>query len=90
VIRPVLFLLFINDLPEEITCECKIFADDTKLFKAVNNEADCNVIQENLDRLQHWSDVWGLKFHPDKCKLLRIEKITRTSTTRWKEKKGKS
>ena len=36
--------------------------------------ADRKKLQRDLDRLQTWSDKWLLKFHPDKCKVLRVNK----------------
>ena len=35
VLSPILFLIYINDLPVEIKSICKIFADDTSLFSKV-------------------------------------------------------
>ena len=35
VLGPLLFLIYINDLPDGITSICKIFADDTSLFSKV-------------------------------------------------------
>ena len=49
----------------------KLFADDTKLYNrsdTVNGPAD---LQRDLDNLQDWSSKWLLKFHPQKCCVVR-------------------
>ena len=50
----------------------KLFADDTKLFSQVNNIEDCQGLQQDINHLQEWSRTWLLKFHPAKCKVLRV------------------
>ena len=75
VIGPMLFILFINDLPSELQSSAYMFADDTKLFRSypANTQVD-NVIQQDLNKLQDWSNKWCLKFHPDKCVQVIITK----------------
>jgi hypothetical protein len=76
VLGPVLFVIFINDLPDDITSQVFLFADDTKLYRIgeipTNEEHD--ELQQDLDRLQNWSDDWLLKFHPEKCKRMLISR----------------
>ena len=69
---PLLFLLYVNELPSWIKCDMKMFADDTKLWCRITTNADCTVLQDDLDRLQSWSDTWQLKFNADKCKVMNI------------------
>ena len=54
--------------------EIFLFADDTKVYSKTKKLADRKKLQRDLDRLQTWSDKWLLKFHPDKCKVLRVNK----------------
>ena len=72
VLGPVLFVIFINDMPESVKSDVFLYADDTKLFREINSESDADTIQEDLDHLYTWSEKWLLKFHPDKCKALPI------------------
>jgi len=72
VLGPLLFLLFVNELPAWIKSEMKMFADDTKVWCRVKTETDSITLQEDLDRLQLWSNTWQLKFNADKCKVVHI------------------
>ena len=55
VLGPLLFLLYINDLPSVVQSYIKIFADDTKLFSAIKDEYDSEVLQNDLYLLNEWS-----------------------------------
>ena len=46
------------------------FADDTKIFRPVNSMADCDVLQLDLTRLEHWAAEWQMLFNVDKCKVM--------------------
>ena len=72
VLGPVLFIIFINDMPTETLCPIKLFADDAKLYHKINSEEDCQKIQEDLNRLQSWAKKWQLRFHPQKCTVLSL------------------
>ena len=83
VLGPILFVIFINDLPESVKSEVYMFADDTKIYKQIENEEDCDIIQDDLDELFKWSEKWLLRFHPDKCLHLEVkgkQKITSEHT----------
>ena len=71
ILGPLLFIIFINDLPEGVSNFCKIFADDTKLFGTTDNHLS---IQNDLNLLMKWSEDWQLKFNVDKCNVLHIGK----------------
>ena len=72
VIGPILFLLFINDLPGSISAKCKIFADDTKLYHPIVSLTDQAVLQNDIENLMLWSQEWLLGFNENKCKVLHI------------------
>ena len=68
-----LFVIYINDLPDVITnSSVYLFADDTKLFKYIKDQNDYIALQKDLDNLQCWSDTWLLRFNPKKCSVLTI------------------
>jgi hypothetical protein len=70
VLGPILFVIYINDLPDNLKSECYMFADDTKVFKDINDIEDNKILQNDIQELENWSDKWLLRFHPDKCKVL--------------------
>ena len=70
VLGPVLFLLYINDLPDNIVSAVKLFADDTKIYLETETNLENEIIQEDLDKLEEWSRVWELKFNAAKCKVM--------------------
>ena len=71
-ISPLLFALFINDLPEAVRADCVMFADDVKLYHRVDHSGDTDFLQADLDRLYAWSKSWGLALNPSKCKILTL------------------
>ena len=74
VLGPLLFLLYINDLPDNIDSSVYMYADDTKLYREIREPRDHEILQEDLNKLSVWSDLWLLKFHPEKCFSLTIGK----------------
>ena len=72
VLEPTLFLSYINDLPSVVkNSHVKLFADDTKIYKAIADCRDCDALQSDLHQLSIWSKKWKLDFHPSKCSVLR-------------------
>ena len=74
VLGPMLFVLFINDLPDSImrSTFAFLFADDTKVFKIIKTDQDCDDLQGDLDKLSEWSRLWLIGFNTDKCKHMHI------------------
>jgi hypothetical protein len=54
VLGPILFTMYINDLPDVVHNVAKLFADDTKLYATVNNTNDEIKLQGDIDRLMQW------------------------------------
>ena len=74
VIGPILFVMFINDMPNNLSNFVSLFADDTKLFGKSTTVADSESIQGDLHKLQEWSETWNLKFNKEKCQTLYLGK----------------
>ena len=69
VLEPVLFLIHINDLPDEITSSCKIFADDTSLFSKIENKSHSNFqLNKDLETIRKWAFQWKMLFNSDPVK----------------------
>ena len=72
VLGPLLFLLFINDIDNNIQSPLRLFADDTILYREIWSKDDHNIIQNDIQTLFKWSQTWKLDFNVTKCKVLTI------------------
>ncbi|CAL4099533.1 unnamed protein product, partial [Meganyctiphanes norvegica] len=77
VLGPILFLIFINDLPNCTTCPVCMFADDSKIYCRVPRERNGKpelegsheLLQNDLNELHKWATKWKMSFNVNKCKL---------------------
>ena len=67
-----LFLIYINDIDDLINGQILKFADDTKLFNVVDNQEAITALQEDLDNLCEWSNLWLMPFTLAKCKIMHV------------------
>ena len=74
VLGPLLFVIYINDLEAGISSDISKFPDDTKIARAVRNIEDTRRLQEDLNRLQDWSEKWKMQFHVNKCTIMSVGK----------------
>ena len=73
VLGPILFLVYINDLPEYVhNSTLQPFADDSILYIPISNMDDCTSLQLDLNGAARWEKDWLMEFHPLKCEVLRI------------------
>ena len=74
ILGPLLFVLFINDIYENIEPNTNItlYADDTKIWREIKSNNDCDILQKDIDALYTWSKNNKMSFHPDKCKALSL------------------
>ena len=70
VLRPSLFLTYINDLPAGIKSKVRLFTDDTMCSKTIKKAEDQRTLQEDLDSLITWEEQWSMDFHLQKCSTL--------------------
>ena len=77
---PLLFLLYVNDIPEQVECNISMFADDTKIYTAVKDIADLQRLQGDLNLLAKWANDWLLRFNVKKCKYMSIGPQSATSS----------
>ena len=70
ILGPILFLVYINDLEEEVTGSLLKFADDTNLFRKTKEIGDKQHLQDDIDKLVKWSEKWQMLLNFGKCKCL--------------------
>jgi len=72
VLGPCMFLFFMNDLPDALTSQVRLFADDTLVYLTVNSQDDANRLQADLNKLAEWGQRWLMEFNAKKCQVLRV------------------
>ena len=72
VLGPILFLIYINDIPDKTRSKIRLFADDTAIYLAVSNLQDSQILQQDLDHLHEWELQWDMEFNPSKCGVIHI------------------
>ena len=69
ILGPLLFLIYINDLSNNLSSNCKLFADDTSLFSVVNNlHISATTLSQDLKAVTKWAFQWKMIFNPDLSK----------------------
>ena len=88
VLGPLLFILYVNDLPAQVNSFCKLFADDAKLYKDLQNLEDFESLQVDLDKLCQWTIKWLMFFNVNKCKVMHIGKNNPRFDNEMSDKQG--
>ena len=83
ILGPIMFLIYVNDIPNIITSTAKLFADDTKIYRQINNVQDSIALQLDLTTLDLWADRWQVTFNPTKCEIMRISHNRDKSSKRY-------
>ena len=86
ILGPALFLLYVNDLPEDISSNSRVlmFADDTKAFREIKTLGDVSSLQKDIGKLTTWSQSSGLLFNEAKCKAQHITRKTKPILSSYK------
>jgi len=72
VLGPLLFLLYINDLPRNITSTIRLYTDDAIIYRIIHSTNDIQKLQEDLNILHQWTKDWFMLFNILKCEHLTI------------------
>ena len=72
VLGPLLFICYINDMPNNISSTIRLYADDALLYRSIHNEKDVYALQNDLNLLTSWAAEWQMTFNPKKTEFLRI------------------
>ena len=81
ILGPLLFLIYVDDIIDNIACEILLFADDTSLLKVLNDPIQSiEEINRDLETLRTWSENWLVNFNPTKTKyMIFSKKISRVN-----------
>ena len=75
ILGPLLFLIYINDIVNDIGSNIKLFADDTSLYIIVEDPATAaNLMDSDLDKMHNWANAWLVKFNPHKTEEMVISR----------------
>ena len=78
VLGPLLFILYLNDLPEGITSQVRLLADDCVLYREITSEEDSKVLQADIiNTLCNWESCWQMRFNVTKCYAMHITHKTK-------------
>ena len=70
VLGSLLFVNFINDMPQSLKSACLMFADDAKVYRSITSTEDCDSLQIDISNMCEWSRKWQLPFNETKCKCI--------------------
>ena len=69
ILGPLFFLIYINDLTDNLNSNVKLFADDTSLFSEICDPLEtANVLNNDLRKIREWAEQWKMVFNPDPTK----------------------
>ena len=74
VLGPLLFLLYINDLPHDITASIRLFADDCIMYLGLSSMESPQLLQDDLNTLSKWAETWQMRFNSDKCFVMHLSR----------------
>ena len=72
VLGPVLFSLYLNDIPVGIDSQIRLFADDCVCYREIRTVEDTLKLQKDIDLLGSWARKWGMRFQPVKCNMMQL------------------
>ena len=78
ILGPLLFLLFVNDLPTHLDCGVALFADDGKMW---GTSDDPYKLQRNLDRISSWVRDNGMRLNPSKSRVIPFKSLAGNTYT---------
>ena len=84
ILGPLFFLIYINDLSENLKSTVKLFADDTSIFHVVKDpNTSAEILNHDLTKISEWAYRWKMSFNPDPSKqaqeILFSNKVMKTN-----------
>lgn len=77
VLAPIMFVVYINDMVENVSSYVSLFVDDAKFTRRVKGTEDCEELQRDIDKVWEWSNRWQMEFNSGKCKKMEFGKSNR-------------
>ena len=74
VLGPLLFIIYVNHMDNDISSNISKFADDTKIYRDIKSDSDSSLLQNDLGKLVLWASEWQMIFNAKKCKVLHFGK----------------
>jgi hypothetical protein len=82
VLGPLLWNIFINDLCDVINhSNCLLYADDLKVYRAINSPSDCLLLQSDIDCVHGWCSENFMKLNFSKIRVISFTKKTNVLST---------
>ena len=70
VLGPLMFLIYVNDIADDVSSSLRLFADDCLLYRVIKSDLDAVHLQCDLNHLSQWAQTWQMKFNLDKCTVI--------------------
>ena len=80
---PLLFLIYINDLPMNVNSKVRLFADDAALYLTISTSSQSEIFQKDLDNLERWSHKLDMDCNPSKCQVIHITRYKNPIPTQY-------
>ena len=77
----ILYLVSINDLPDEVSSQVRLFVDDTTLYLTMESDDDSSAVQTDLDILSVWETRWDMELNPSTCQVIHMSGYKNTVKT---------
>ena len=74
VLGPLMFLIHINDISEQVSSPFCLFADDCLPYRVIHTKTDAQQLQSDLDCLSRWAKIWQMSFNITKCIVMKCSK----------------